>query len=113
MSMNKIITAVDEQIAAAKKRWTGSRSQIAAALAPVNELEKATAELVSWAEFAIVELKDRLTASEVTIKTLTEENAALRAFKGPAHKGFVALPPYVVTPSKSGDMIVGNRVDDT
>jgi hypothetical protein len=76
--MSKIITSMDERIAKAKDRWTNSRRQIAGLLAPITELQASTADLVSWAEFAIIELKDRLTRSEIINKGLLDDNLALR-----------------------------------
>lgn len=76
--MSKITTTIDDQIAKAKVNWQGTRSRIADALSPISDLQKHTAELVSWSEFAILELKDRLTASDIIIKGLREELAELR-----------------------------------
>ena len=76
--MSKIITEVDAQIRSAKVKFEAAKLEIVKTLAPVHQLMKAADEQVSWAEFAIIELKDRLTKQEVINNGLLDENLTLR-----------------------------------
>lgn len=76
--MSKIVTEVDAQIRSAKVKFEAAKLEIVKTLAPVHQLMKAADEQVSWAEFAIIELKDRLTRQEIINKGLLDDNLALR-----------------------------------
>lgn len=76
--MSKIITEVDKQIESAKQKFEAAKLEITKTLAPVHQLMKAADRQVTWAEFAIIELKDRLTRQEIINKGLLDDNLELR-----------------------------------
>ena len=111
--MSKIITEVDKQIESAKLKFEAAKTEMSKTVAPIQQLMRAADEQVAWAEFAIIELKDRLTSQEISIAALQEENAKLRAFKEYVHKRLdeAGVPQFPNGPHSKEGCRVGDRLD--